>query len=93
MEGAGDLDDKATGIIADFVQQENQDVAIVLEGEEESIKTLFRKYPVLHSKFLNIIHIGKYNENELVQLADGYAKKKGYEISGTGGSFAQDFAP
>lgn len=81
VEGAGDLDDKAAGIIADFVQQENQDVAIVLEGEEESIKTLFRKYPVLHSKFLNIIHIGKYNENELVQLADGYAKKKGYEIS------------
>lgn len=81
VEGAGDLDDKAAGIIADFVQQENQDVAIVLEGEEESIKTLFRKYPVLRSKFLNIIHIGKYNENELVQLADGYAKKKGYEIS------------
>lgn len=81
VEGAGDLDDKAAGIIADFVQQENQDVAIVLEGEEESIKTLFKKYPVLHSKFLNIIHIGKYNENELVQLADGYAKKKGYEIS------------
>lgn len=81
VEGAGDLDDKAAGIIADFVQQENQDVAIVLEGEEESIKTLFRKYPVLHSKFLNIIHIGKYNENELVQLADGYAKKKEYEIS------------
>lgn len=81
VEGAGDLDDKAAGIIADFVQQENQDVAIVLEGEEESIKTLFRKYPVLHSKFLNIIHIGKYNENELVQLADDYAKKKGYEIS------------
>lgn len=81
VEGAGDLDDKAAGIIAEFVQQENQDVAIVLEGEEESIKTLFRKYPVLHSKFLNIIHIGKYNENELVQLADGYAKKKGYEIS------------
>ena len=81
VEGAGDLDDKAAGVIAEFVQQENQDVAIVLEGEEESIKTLFRKYPVLHSKFLNIIHIGKYNENELVQLADGYAKKKGYEIS------------
>lgn len=81
VEGAGNLDDKAAGIIADFIQQENQDVAIVLEGEEESIKTLFRKYPVLHSKFLNIIHIGKYNENELVQLADGYAKKKGYEIS------------
>ena len=81
VEGAGNLDDKAAGIIADFVQQENQDVAIVLEGEEESIKTLFKKYPVLHSKFLNIIHIGKYNENELVQLADGYARKKGYEIS------------
>ena len=84
IEGAGMLDDKAAGIIVDFVQQDNQDVAIVLEGEEDKIKELFRKYPVLHSKFLNIIHIGKYNENELVQLAEGYAKKKGYEISGPG---------
>ncbi len=84
IEGADMLDDKAAGIIVDFVQQDNQDVAIVLEGEEDKIKDLFRKYPVLHSKFLNIIHIGKYNENELVQLAEGYAKKKGYEISGPG---------
>lgn len=84
IEGAGMLDDKAAGIIVDFVQQDNQDVAIVLEGKEDKIKELFGKYPVLHSKFLNIIHIGKYNENELVQLAEGYAKKKGYEISGPG---------
>ena len=84
IDGAGMLDDKAAGIIVDFVQQDNQDVAIVLEGEEDKIKELFKKYPVLHSKFLNIIHIGKYNENELVQLAEGYAKKKGYEISGPG---------
>ena len=84
IDGADMLDDKAAGIIVDFVQQDNQDVAIVLEGEEDKIKELFRKYPVLHSKFLNIIHIGKYNENELVQLAEGYAKKKGYEISEPG---------
>ena len=84
IESADMLDDKASGIIVDFVQQDNQDVAVVLEGEEDKIKELFRKYPVLHSKFLNIIHIGKYNENELVQLAEGYAKKKGYEISGPG---------
>ena len=84
IESADMLDDKAPGIIVDFVQQDNQDVALVLEGEEDKIKELFRKYPVLHSKFLNIIHIGKYNENELVQLAEGYAKKKGYEISGPG---------
>lgn len=81
IEGADQLNDQAAGIISDFVQKENQDVAIVLEGEEASIKTLFRKYPVLHAKFLNIIHIGKYNENELVQLAEGYARKKGYELS------------
>ena len=81
IEGADRLNDRAAGIIVDFVQRENQDVAIVLEGEEDHIKELFRKYPVLHSKFLNIIHIGKYNENELVQLAEGYAEKKGYEMS------------
>lgn len=81
IEGADRLNDRAAGIIVDFVQKDNQDVAIVLEGEEEHIKALFKKYPVLHSKFLNIIHIGKYNENELVQLAKGYAGKKGYELS------------
>ncbi len=81
IEGADRLNDRAAGIIVDFVQRENQDVAIVLEGEEDRIKDLFKKYPVLHSKFLNIIHIGKYNENELVQLACGYAEKKGYEMS------------
>ena len=60
---------------------------LIIDGAgmlDDKIKELFRKYPVLHSKFLNIIHIGKYNENELVQLAEGYAKKKGYEISGPG---------
>ncbi|MGN0204940.1 MAG: hypothetical protein ACI4BB_10380 [Coprococcus sp.] len=81
IEGADRLNDRAAGIIVDFVQRDNQDVAIVLEGEEERIKELFKKYPVLHSKFLNIIHIGKYNENELVELAWGYAEKKGYEMS------------
>ena len=41
----------------------------------------------MRSKFLNIIHIGKYNENELVQLAGGYAKKKGYDLSDESRSF------
>ncbi len=81
IERAGDLGDAAAGIIADFVQKEGQDVAIVLEGEEDDIRTLFGKYPVFASKFLNVIHIAKYNENELVQLAVSYAKTKGYELS------------
>ena len=71
IDGADMLDDKAAGIIVDFVQQDNQDVAIVLEGEEDKIKELFRKYPVLHRKLMNIINIGKYKDNEIVQLAEG----------------------
>ncbi len=81
VENAGDLEDLAESIIADYVQQDGQDVAIVLEGEEGQIKHLFKKYPVLHAKFLNIIHIGKYDEDELVRLAVSYAKTKGYEVS------------
>ena len=42
---------------------------------------MFSRNRLLRQRFLNIIHIGKYNESELVQLATGYAKKKGYEVS------------
>ena len=83
IESAGELNESAAQIIADYIQQENQDVAIVLEGEEKQIMEMFSRFPVLRQKFLNIIHIGKYNENELVQLASGYARKKGYEVSRT----------
>ncbi len=81
IEDADRLDEKAVLTISAYVQKKNQDVAIVLEGEEKQIRGLLATYPAIRSKFLNIIHIGKYNEDELVQLAAGYAKKKGYEIA------------
>lgn len=81
IEGADRLDDRSVEIIEEFISQDNQDVAIVLEGEEGRIKALFKAHATLRSKFLNFIHIGKYDEKELVQLAEGYAKKKGYELS------------
>jgi len=81
IESAECLNEQATAVIAEYIQKEGQDVAIVMEGEEKPLLEMFGHNPVLRSKFLNIIHIGKYNENELVQLASGYAKKSGYDIS------------
>lgn len=84
IEDADELNERSIGILSEYVNKENQDVAIVLELDEDHMAEIFTKYPELRSKFLNIIHIGKYNENELVQLAKGYAKNKGYDISMAG---------
>ena len=42
---------------------------------------LWKKHPKLRSKFLNVINISKYDESELVKLAESYAKRRGYDIS------------
>jgi hypothetical protein len=81
IEHAEKLSTEACGTIADYVKHDDQNVAIVLQGEEQPILALMADHPQIRNKFLNIIHIGKYNEKELVELAKGYAKKKGYEIS------------
>ena len=80
IEGADQLNDSAARVIEEYVKADIQYVAIVLEGPEEAIRKLLSEHPILRSKFLNIIHIGKYNVSELVQLAVSYAKKKGYEV-------------
>ena len=68
-------------IVSDYVNQNEQKVAIVLEDSESDLNTLWKKYPKLRSKFLNVIHISKYDDSELVKLAESYAKRRGYDVS------------
>ena len=75
------LNEKSVGIISDYVNQDEQKVAIVLEDSESDLHGLWKKYPKLRSRFLNVINISKYDESELVKLAESYAKRRGYEIS------------
>ena len=86
IEHAEQLGASACETLVDYVRRDDQDVAIILQGEEEPIRTLMARYPQIRNKFLNVIHIGKYNEVELVELARGYAKKKGYDISEPAGN-------
>ena len=79
--GAGMLNEKSVGIISDYVNQDEQKVAIVLEDSVSDLHGLWKKYPKLRSRFLNVINISKYDESELVKLAESYAKRRGYEIS------------
>lgn len=72
--GAGMLNEKSVGIISDYVNQDEQKVAIVLEDSESDLHGLWKKYPKLRSRFLNVINISKYDESELVKLAESYAK-------------------
>lgn len=79
--GAGMLSETSVKIISDYVNRDEQKVAIVMEDSETDLNRLWKKYPKLRSKFLNVINISKYDESELVKLAESYAKRRGYEIS------------
>lgn len=79
--GAGTLSEKSVEIISDYVNQDEQKVAIVLEDSESDLHGLWKKYPKLRSRFLNVINISKYDESELVKLAESYAKRRGYDVS------------
>lgn len=81
ISGAGMLSEKSVEIVSDYVNQDGQKVAIVLEDSESDLHGLWKKYPKLRSHFLNVINISKYDESELVKLAESYAKRRGYDIS------------
>ncbi len=78
---AGMLSETSVSIISDYVNRDEQKVAIVMEDSEADFNRLWKKYPKLRSKFLNVINISKYDESELVKLAESYAKRRGYDIS------------
>lgn len=81
ISGAGMLNEKSLAIISDYVNQDGQKVAIVLEDSESDLHGLWKKHPKLRSKFLNVINISKYDVSELIKLAESYAKRRGYDIS------------
>lgn len=78
---AGQLSQRSIQIIKDYVEQPDQKVAIVLEDSQDNLLELWKANKELRSKFLNVINIAKYDERELVKLAESYAKRKGYDIS------------
>lgn len=79
--GAGALSKESVDVISDYVNRDGQNVAIVFEDSEADLMALWKKYPKLRSKFLNVINISKYDESELVKLAESYAKRRGYEMT------------
>ena len=81
IERADELSDASVALIENVVNQENQDVAIVLESRQEDLKRFWKKHQELRGKFLNVINVSKYNEMELVTLAKGYIEKRGYELT------------
>ena len=81
ISGAGALSDESIEIVSEYVNRDEQKVAIVLEDSESYLMDLWKRHPKLRSKFLNVINISKYDESELVKLAESYAKRRGYDIS------------
>ena len=81
ISGAGKLSKRSIRIIKEYVDHPDQKVAIVLEDSQDNLHALWKANQELRSKFLNVINIAKYDERELVKLAESYAKRKGYDIS------------
>ena len=81
ISGAGALSEASVAIVSDYVNRDGQNVAIVLEDSESDLLNLWKRYPKLRSKFLNVINISKYDASELVKLAESYAKRRGYDVS------------
>ena len=81
ISGAGALSEASIAIVSDYVNRDGQNVAIVLEDSESDFMNLWKRYPKLRSKFLNVINISKYDASELVKLAESYAKRRGYDVS------------
>ncbi len=78
---AGMMSDTSIETLSAYIEQEGQKVAIILEDTEDNMLDLWQRYPKLRGRFLNVINIAKYDEMELVRLAQSYAKKNGYDIS------------
>ncbi len=81
VERADELTNASSAIIEREVYREDQDVAIILASRQKDMMMYWRRHPELRGKFLNVINVSKYNENELVTLAKGYIEKRGYELS------------
>lgn len=81
ISAAGALSEKSVEIISEYVNKHEQKVAIVFEDSENDLMALWTKYPKLRARFLNVIHIAKYDAGELVKLAESYAKRRGYDVS------------
>ena len=80
IEKADLLSDESAKIIEDYVNQDNQQTAIVFSSIHDEMMKFWKKHQTLRSKFLNVINVSKYNEMELVTLAKGYIEQRKYEM-------------
>lgn len=80
IDEAGQLSDQSAEIIEKYVDEDNQQTAIILSETQDAIMQFWKKYQTLRAKFLNVINVSKYNEMELVTLAKGYIDERKYEL-------------
>lgn len=80
IDEAGQLSDESAAIIEKYVDEDNQQTAIILSETQDEIMKFWKKHQTLRAKFLNVINVSKYNEMELVTLAKGYIDERKYEL-------------
>ena len=80
IDEAGQLSDQSAEIIEKYVDEDNQQTAIILSETQDAIMQFWKKHQTLRAKFLNVINVSKYNEMELVTLAKGYIDERKYEL-------------
>jgi len=78
VENAGLITpDKLSEVLA---LSESNDFVVVLTGEIDSITRLFDSCTEAAGKFNHLIDLSKIGSNEMIQIAKGYVKQRGYRI-------------
>lgn len=91
IDEAGALSEKSAEIIENYVNEDNQQTAIILSETQDAIMSFWKKHQALRAKFLNVINVSKYNEMELVTLAKGYIEERKYELDEDAALILRDY--
>ncbi|MBQ1343879.1 MAG: AAA family ATPase [Firmicutes bacterium] len=77
----GDYGDEAINTIVQEMENCREDTVVIFAGYPDEMKEFFSRNPGLRSRVPFTIHFSDYSADELAQIAEAEAKKRGFSIS------------
>ena len=77
----GDYGDEAINTIVQEMENCREDTVVIFAGYPDEMKEFFSRNPGLRSRVPFTIHFSDYSAEELAQIAEAEAKKRGFSIS------------
>ncbi len=79
----GDYGDEAINTIVQEMENCREDTVVIFAGYPDEMKEFFSRNPGLRSRVPFTIHFNDYTADELAQIAEAEAKKRGFSVSST----------